>query len=236
MAFVYWIKHKDHKDMFSEGYIGFTSKTVQSRNKEHNISAKSGSFYPVHRAIRKYGDSIVVETLIEGDSDYCLDMERKLRPTPNIGWNISIGGGAPMLGRLHTEENKEKLRKANLGKVMSPEAIKASSEKRTGAKRTAAMVEANRMRAEAQFSEYKNDWDHPHSNKQCWLLAISIYNIYKLGSTFGRRSISKKFGIGPDSAMKVVNKIKAGWNPSLDIDWLYFKNKQEADNAETQSS
>lgn len=236
MAFVYWVRHKDHKDMFSEGYIGFTSKPVLFREKEHTASAKSGSHYPVHRAIRKYSGYIVVETLIEGDNDYCLEMERKLRPTPNIGWNISTGGGAPMLGRRHTEENKEKLRKANLGKIMSPEAIKASSEKRTGAKRTPSMVEANRKRAEDQFSSYKNEWDHPHSNKQCWSLALIMYDIYKSGCPFGRRSMAKKFDIGPDSTMKVVNKIKAGWNPYLDSDWIYFKNTQEADNAKTQSS
>jgi hypothetical protein len=226
MAFVYWIHKPEDKNMFTEGYVGFTSKTVQSRYKTHGALVKSGSIYPIHCAIRKYGDSLVIETLIEGSSEYCLDMERELRPSPNIGWNISIGGGAPMLGMKHTDELKEKLRQLNTGKVMSPEAIKASSEKRTGARRTPEMVLASKLRAAVQFSEYKNEWDHPHSNKKSWLLAQSIYDIYKTGCVFGRRSVAKKFDVGPDSAMKVVNKIKSGWNPSLDTDWLDFKNKQ----------
>lgn len=239
MAFVYWIHLPEHTDMFTEGYIGFTSNSPEIRYKEHLISAKNSSLYPIHRAINKYKDRLILQTLVSGDNDYCLELERKLRPERNLGWNIAIGGGAPMLGMSHTEESKQKLREINTGKVMSKEAIEKSVSKRIGAKRTEAMVEANRQRAVKQFAEYKNEWDHPHSNKNAWKLAVDMFSIYSSGEMFGRRSISKRYNIGADSAMKVVNKIKSGWNPLNDSDylnWLEQYNKKEADNAETQSS
>lgn len=97
MAFVYWIRASHHTDMFSEGYIGFTSRSVQDRFEDHKIDASTPSRckYPVRNAIRKYADKIVVETIVEGDTEYCLHIEEKLRPDCNIGWNIAKGGGKP---------------------------------------------------------------------------------------------------------------------------------------------
>ena len=41
MAEVYWIRKEDHIDVFTQGYVGVTSKTAQERFKEHVKVANS---------------------------------------------------------------------------------------------------------------------------------------------------------------------------------------------------
>lgn len=120
MAFVYWIKAPHHTDMFSEGYIGFTSTTVENRYKEHKAKAKNtASNLKLHNALRKYEKDVSIVTILEGTNEYCLEVEKKLRSRENIGWNIAVGGEAPMLGRKHTEENRKKQSLAQIGKIHS---------------------------------------------------------------------------------------------------------------------
>ena len=109
------------------------------------VNRKDQEHYTFYRALKKYSDKLVVTTLVEGSDEYCLEIERKLRPEPDIAWNISCGGGAPMLGRKHSEEgkqriaeggkgrvmsdfNKQQLSKANKGKIVSEETRKKQSE------------------------------------------------------------------------------------------------------------
>lgn len=115
MAFVYWIHLPEHTDMFSEGYIGFTSKEVSVRYKEHlKHSKRKVGKNIVHKAISKYESSIVVDTLVEGSDEYCLYLEEKFRPTEFVGWNMAVGGAAPMLGRKRTQESKNNQSKSQL--------------------------------------------------------------------------------------------------------------------------
>lgn len=97
MAYVYWLRATHHTNMLEEGYIGYTSKTVDGRFKEHIKAAKSKTQkkHIVHKAILKYEDSLVLTTLVEGSEDYCLMIEEKLRPKDFIGWNQVKGGGVP---------------------------------------------------------------------------------------------------------------------------------------------
>ena len=89
---VYWIHHPDHTDMFSQGYIG-VSVNAQKRFKQH--FEKKDNQHLVN-AIHKYGwDNLVKKQILIADEDYCYDIEGKLRPTVNIGWNIAVGGGVP---------------------------------------------------------------------------------------------------------------------------------------------
>lgn len=217
MSIVYWIRLPDHDNIATQGYVGITCLGVDQRFKLHKQAKPRNGRKPtrIMNCIKKYGDRLICETVLEGSREYCLFIENKLRSSENIGWNLAIGGVAP-----------------HLGKKMSEESIKKSADKRRGAKRTNEMVLANKLRAKEQFEAYKNEWDHPHSNKTAWRCALDIYNVFASGGIFGRRSISKLFNIGPDSAMKVVNKIKAGWIPIEDPDWASFKNK-EAEYAQT---
>ena len=97
---VYWIHSPNHSNMFAEGYIG-VSKDV---NKRWNYGHKGGQKNNCHdniilsNAINKYGwDNLIKEIILVADSDYCYDIEKKLRPEELIGWNISIGGNALLI-------------------------------------------------------------------------------------------------------------------------------------------
>jgi len=92
MTSVYWIAHKDHSDIFSQGYVG-VSNNVKSRWNTHK-SLKTN----VHlkNAITKYGwNNLVKKVVLIGEEDYCLEIENKLRPADKIGWNLVCGGGKP---------------------------------------------------------------------------------------------------------------------------------------------
>jgi len=88
---LYWIHHKDHTDMFSQGYVG-VSKNTEVRWKQH---LKYGNKH-LKNAVKKYGwENLVKEIVLISDNKYCLEIESKLRPTDHIGWNIVVGGGVP---------------------------------------------------------------------------------------------------------------------------------------------
>jgi len=89
---VYWIRCNDHTDMFSQGYIG-VSKRPQRRFIEHQKKSENPH---LKNAVRKYGwDALVKTEILIAEEAYCLDVEAKLRPGKNIGWNIVAGGGLP---------------------------------------------------------------------------------------------------------------------------------------------
>lgn len=122
MAFVYWIHLPEHTDMFSQGYVGFTSKTVEFRYAQHQYDAGTKDNKSIlHKAILKYGDALVVDTLVDCDTEYGLDLERELRPTPCIGWNLITGGRGGSLGHKCTDDTRRKMSEARKGKVASEE-------------------------------------------------------------------------------------------------------------------
>jgi predicted GIY-YIG superfamily endonuclease len=91
---IYWLRHKNHSDLFSEGYIG-VSINPKERIRHHFKNAIGGyhSDKNLSKAIRKYGkDQIVVDILLIGDKEYCYQTEKKLRPNSFIGWNMREGG------------------------------------------------------------------------------------------------------------------------------------------------
>ena len=94
MSYVYWVHLKKHTDILSEGYVGITEVGVKERFSTHLKESKSKD-YPIHKAIRKYGDELIVTTVCQCSTDYALFLEAKLRPSEKIGWNLVRGGGLP---------------------------------------------------------------------------------------------------------------------------------------------
>lgn len=89
---VYWIHKPEHTNIFTEGYVGITNKQVSKRWYKHKLDAREDGSLPIHRAINKY-DDIIFEVILAADNrEYCQDIEKKLRPTINIGWNVAQGG------------------------------------------------------------------------------------------------------------------------------------------------
>lgn len=91
MMIVYWIREKQHTDIFTEGYVGITKKPLEERVREHKKNKKSSIVAGKLRSDAEVIWSVVqeVETLEEA-----LLLEGQYRPTQNIGWNLQKGGAA----------------------------------------------------------------------------------------------------------------------------------------------
>lgn len=119
-------------------YIGQTTCNFEERFKNHLRDARRGSGYYLHAAIRKYGEDNFRVTLI----DTCkAPTKQALKPlldaleikyikkfdSFNSGFNLTLGGEGG-LGRVISEEVKEKIAKAQRGKKLSEEHIHAIKE------------------------------------------------------------------------------------------------------------
>jgi len=116
VASVYWIRRQDHTDMMSQGYIG-VSMNAELRFEQHFKRTQNPH---LKFAIQKYGwDNLIKSQILIAKEDYCLDIERKLRPTDDIGWNCVAGGGKPpsSLGKRFVRTKPA----WNKGKTMSAE-------------------------------------------------------------------------------------------------------------------
>ena len=105
---IYWIRLAEHTDMFTQGYIGI-SKCAEKRWDQH---CKRPGNRHLKFAINKYGwTNILKSKIVVGEKDYCLNIEKQLRLSDDIGWNITSGGGLPPIskkgqGKGHTAWNK----------------------------------------------------------------------------------------------------------------------------------
>jgi hypothetical protein len=244
---VYWIHLESHKDIFSEGYVGISVKGAQRRFIEHKSAVNSGSTLTVHNAIRKHSSDIIVDTVLIGTSDYCLDVESKLRPTPNIGWNISPGGALTRLGVKLSDESKKKisLNNGQRGRVYTDEerltmSIKA---KELDFKHTEEMKQhlkltalerikadngkqiASAIQAAAEKNKDLLRWKRPNAKQAVWLLADDIYTTMLENETFGQRKIARILGLNYSEIFCIFRDIKTGWIPCKDPEWVNFKLK-----------
>lgn len=129
---VYWIREQSHTDLMTQGYIG-VSGNVEQRFASHK-GMWSGTNTHLRRAIKKYGwDNLIKSVLLIAEKDYCLDIERKLRPADKIGWNLTVGGGFPPIITGPRPELRGRP-SWNAGKtgVFSPEVIERMRQKAKG--------------------------------------------------------------------------------------------------------
>lgn len=117
-------------------YIGITNQGAGVRYLHHLYEARSGSPFPIHNAIRKYGKDNFTLEIIElcGTSEILKEREKYWiafynSTDRNIGYNMTEGGDGTF-GRRHSEETKEKIRQKALGRKHSEEAKKKMSEYR----------------------------------------------------------------------------------------------------------
>jgi len=118
MISVYWIRHQDHTDIFSQGYVGISNKPKE-RWRHH--CTKPSNLH-MKNAISKYGwNNLVKEIILISDKDYCLDIEKKLRPSDFVGWNAIAGGGMPPkpkkgMGKGHATSQATRIKLSEAGK------------------------------------------------------------------------------------------------------------------------
>lgn len=144
---VYWIREQSHTDIMTQGYIG-VSGNVDGRFASHK-GMWSGTNAHLRHAIKKYGwGNLIKSVLFYANKEYCLNIERKLRPAEKIGWNLTIGGGMPptlsgpqphLRGRIawnkgkigvFSSETLVKMRQAKLGKSPANKGVPITDEHR----------------------------------------------------------------------------------------------------------
>lgn len=222
-CFVYWVHLPEHTNIFTQGYVGITTKTVGERFQQHVWNSSSGSKNnTINNAINKYKDAIVCTTILEGSLEYCLLVENKLRQAPNTGWNINVGGDVPpMVGRKHSEDTKRKI-SVNRKLAQTPELIaKCMRNLVPGGPRS--IKGAENIRKAKQDT---GGWRLPWSNKQLWLYADVIYESMLEFPTKGSGAIqtASKVPKTVGNILNIFNKIKnTGWIPFQDPEWLLWK-------------
>lgn len=144
-----YIIYKCTNTINDKSYIGFTNKPLQKRINEHKSSANRGSEYILHKSIVKHGfENFIWEVVYRSDDkDFTLNiMETYCIKKYNthylngMGYNMTLGGQAVMLGRKHDELTKTKMKHAwknRAVKITNPngfsqEAIEKSANIRRG--------------------------------------------------------------------------------------------------------
>lgn len=249
---VYWIYHEDkHTDPRNSGYVGVCVHGSDKRFKQHWSDANNGSNLIVHKAMRKYGGSVKIKTLLKADPELCLLTEALLRPKANVPglWNINAGGEKTRQGASVSDETKAILRAANLGKKYSQKTKDLLSAQRKGrvvsdqtklrmseAAKGRVITEDHRnkiAKSRAKTVEKIPSWERgvAQQNHTIWLQADAIYNAKQHNTSYGAKRVAELFGLKEWNIRYLWKKLKNGWIPTEDESWLKFKiSKEEAEN------
>ena len=126
MAQVYWIHLPEHTDITTQGYVGVSTNAIK-RIQNHFQLLEQNQHNNIHlsRAYIKY-DKLIKDILLEAEESYCYEIENRLRPNYNIGWNIAPGGDKPPpskkgrgKGRKLSEEHRQKIIKTTYFNVFN---------------------------------------------------------------------------------------------------------------------
>lgn len=107
MAIVYHIHLKDSS--INECYIGVSRRSLADRKAAHKYNAfVKRRNTPLYKFMRQYESELLWTVIYEGLESECIEIERKLRPEKNIGWNTMIGGQQSLDARpLHSQYMKQ---------------------------------------------------------------------------------------------------------------------------------
>lgn len=227
MAIVYWLHLKEHTDVFTQGYVGVTSVSLESRFSKHVYASTKKSKRAksiLSNAINKYGkDSIILSTICIASVEYVYELEFNLRPTARIGWNTQHGG----FGRSTTPQCvRDKISKALTGKkgvVHTEETKKKMSKSRKGKSRPKDLGDKIRNTLIS-----RGPWNTPTAQKDIWINADTMYQHYLMGWGYRKSSnnIFKDSSVIKNRTETVFAWFKRGWIPNLDENWVKFKNNQ----------
>jgi predicted GIY-YIG superfamily endonuclease len=185
---VYWIRCADHTDLMTQGYIGVTNNS-ERRFAQHSRSKENPHFV---FAIKKYGwENLIKTQILIAKQEYCLEVERKLRPTNSIGWNCAIGGGKPpnLLGRRFVRTKPI----WNKGLKLSAEHCKNVSK--------AVKEQMKKPSVRKFFSSLRKGLPCPMKGKKHKPESIKKMSLAKLGKPSKRKNYTH--------SVEVVEKIKA---------------------------
>ena len=220
MAFVYWITVDKSLNPLTDGYIGITKMSVNTRLNSHRsaylrfVNGKDVGCKKLYATVKLLGgwENVTVTTICESNLEYCLSLENKLRPEPNVGWNTRVGGDhSVMYKREITSETRNKLAEVRKSWVLSQESKNKLSSDRKGS--------GNPM--------YKTlPWLNPASNElsqTTWLFADVVYEQWS-NTRHGVRRIAKSFkNLNYWTLDSMIRKFRDGWIPRHDNSWVTYK-------------
>lgn len=236
---IYWAHIPSHTDMFTEGYIGITSKPLEDRVWQHKSAARQGVKRLFYDALRKYGEDVIFETILVCGREYAKLIENKLRPSPWIGWNIACGGstGNADIRALKplSKETRDKISKNHISKrhIFAEIAKKTHTGRKRSDETKLRISEAllgktfseerKQTLSDAQTGKVK--WLCSRANKDLWSIADYLYNIWIINDKCGVKSLHEITSIPKYSLINIQKYFREGWNPLEDKDWLDFKLK-----------
>lgn len=94
-AVLYWLHLIDDTDVFTQGYVGVTTRLIDIRFKEHcsRYVNSYNPYNPLHLAFDQYGlENIVKTRLCVCDVKQAYELEKVFRPFEYMGWNTVEGG------------------------------------------------------------------------------------------------------------------------------------------------
>lgn len=154
-------------------YIGCTTKSIYRRFKEHIQSSKNKNKHSfLYDDMSKYGaDCFYVELVEEGTDDSCRYEREKyyinLYNTRNesIGYNMTIGG-LGTIGYKFTDEAREKISAAGIGRVVPQDVRDKISKKQIGKKLTEETKRKISISRLGKFTGEKNPYYGKHHTAQ----------------------------------------------------------------------
>lgn len=248
---VYWLHLDNHSDPSKEGYIGITKKKVTARFREHVSRSKSLKTH-IAKAFSKYGvDNIKLTVLCITDKEHARYMEKKLRPEPFMGWNMSIGGMTspeiPSEVRKAAAIKAKKVRKVPQG---SDHPMWAGGKERwlrknglfvpktreewsaniskglTGRKQSEEAID-KQSKAHLRRFEEMGWWVNSQAREDTWLSAGLVFVLRETVAA-PKWLISEITGMSLDQISKIASKLNQGWNPLEDNRWIeFYDNKKD---------
>jgi hypothetical protein len=95
VAVLYWLHVKEHTDVFTQGYVGVTTRSIEIRFKEHcsRFNNSYNPYNPLHLAFAQHGPENILRTrLCVADASEIYKVEELFRPFEYMGWNTAQGG------------------------------------------------------------------------------------------------------------------------------------------------
>lgn len=236
MVEVYWIKHKEHTDVFSQGYVGVSSVGAENRFKQHLSQKHTKRYRGSHlsRALELYKDDIEMCVLCVCNKEYALWLENKLRPVSRIGWNMVEGGGLPPnhKGFTRSKETLEKMSKARKGvrrpdhivekmrgRRLSDEQKQQISEKLKGRKLSDEHCKSMSDRIKETPFYIRNAQRGKLSSAH--FIADMFYEMFLDGVKVSR-PLAAKYGVTRQVLKTLWSKFNDGWVPKKDEQWVSF--------------
>lgn len=225
ICYVYWLHRPCHSDMMSEGYIGISinpDKRFKSHIKEAGRS--SSKQHALYNAMRKY-DDFIFTIICKSDKEYCYELERKLRPTKNIGLNHAAGGLIISDERLNYSFNQDIRKKISEGVKRANAENPDIVERQRMAKLGKTLSDLHKRKIGASHKGKQLAWENANANHVMWKNALEIYDYYLEHPNITYYSLSKHFNFSRTTCKGILEMFNNSWNPYKDEKYLNYLRK-----------